>query len=863
MKQRYVWYVYIGLVGIILSCTSVSEVKPMLRNGINTPTATSNSAEKPPKKVIYEPRMFVPVCADANENVKKLLNWVGNLPTRTENRVLSGQFVGHGNEIVADGPGGQWEKYVESLYKVTGKYPAMVSVDYEYANIYSIDELKQANKKLIEHWKAGGLVSINYTARNPFTGGSTRDKNFNGKTLKDLVDPSTQEYVVWHKRLDVIAEALQDLRDAGVVVFWRPMQEMNGTWFWYSTDDYRLVYIDMFEYFKKKGLNNLIWVWSLSEFWTNGVLWARYPGSEYVDIVGNNPYNNEFHMDACYETLANDSRTKDKIFAVTENGWQIDAAFGKNDNRKIIEMIRKNFPNTVWHMNWHDWGDNNKHSIVNNLYAKEFMDDPWIISRDEVDWQGVARKDLPRILVHSEGHYLKTIHDEPFFYLGDTAWEIFHKLNRNEADKYLLDRARKGFNVIQAVLLAEKDGLNTPNAYGDLPLKNLETIDPDITPGDRFEDSKEYDYWDHCDYIINRASQLGLYVGLLPTWGDKVLLKWGPGPEIFNTIEKAYNYGYFVGNRYKNYTNIIWILGGDRRGIDKTNDRREIWRAMAEGIVDGVNEEKTQDGIAKWDAVLMTYHPFGGTSSSQWFHDDIWLDFNMIQTGHSSRDNPMTWEYPASDWEKLPAKPTFDSEPCYEDHPIANKPENGWFDDFDVRKAAWRSVFSGGAGITYGANAIWQMYDPLRDKPNANIRRSWSDSLQLPGASQMIFLKNLLLSRPYFSRVPDPTLVEDIGTSHDRMAATRDANGSWAAIYIPHEQRSVKVKVSALSGEKFHAWWYSPRDGKVYDQNGNIIDKPFNTIDKMDTTFNPPPQKSDWVLILDDVSKNYGIPGKK
>src|SRR3569833_430244 len=59
---------------------------------------------------------------------------------------------------------------------------------------------------------------------------------------------------------------------------------------------------------------------------------------------------------------------------------------------------------------------------------------------------------------------------QPFFWLGDTAWELFHRLNREDADKYLKTRSEQGFTVIQAVVLAELDGQHTPNAYGDKPL---------------------------------------------------------------------------------------------------------------------------------------------------------------------------------------------------------------------------------------------------------------------------------------------------------------------------------------------------------------------------------------------------------
>jgi hypothetical protein len=159
---------------------------------------------------------------------------------------------------------------------------------------------------------------------------------------------------------------------------------------------------------------------------------------------------------------------------------------------------------------------------------------------------------MAQLKVSANKRFLVTTDNKPFFWLGDTAWELFHRLNREEADRYLKNRADKGFTVIQSVVLAELDGLHSPNPYGETP---LEADDP-TKPREA--------YFNHVDYIINKAGELGLYIGLLPTWADKIDKdRWGIGPEIFNT-ENAKWYGRWLGNRYRNTKNIIWILGGDR-----------------------------------------------------------------------------------------------------------------------------------------------------------------------------------------------------------------------------------------------------------------------------------------------------------
>src|SRR5581483_1015563 len=168
-----------------------------------------------------------------------------------------------------------------------------------------------------------------------------------------------------------------------------------------------------------------------------------------------------------------------------------------------------------------------------------------------------AAAPLPRLRVSDNKRFLVTADGRPFFWLGDTAWELFHRLNREEAVIYLDNRAARRFTVVQAVALAELDGLNTPNAYGHRPLRNNDPATPDV------KDGPENDYWDHVDFVVNEAASRGIYVALLPTWGDKWNIDRGAGPEIF-TPQNAETYGRWLGARYRTTSNIIWVLGGDR-----------------------------------------------------------------------------------------------------------------------------------------------------------------------------------------------------------------------------------------------------------------------------------------------------------
>jgi len=173
--------------------------------------------------------------------------------------------------------------------------------------------------------------------------------------------------------------------------------------------------------------------------------------------------------------------------------------------------------------------------------------------------------------VSENQHYVVDENGDPFFWLGDTAWELFHRLDLEEAEHYLSVRAEQGFNLVQAVVLAEQQGLTVPNAYGDLPLIDLDPTRPNEA------------YFEHVDRIVKAANSRGIVVGMLPTWGDKFNKKWGAGPEVF-TPQNAETFGRFLGKRYKD-ASIVWILGGDR--IPEKEEDFAIIEAMAKGLSEG------------------------------------------------------------------------------------------------------------------------------------------------------------------------------------------------------------------------------------------------------------------------------------
>lgn len=455
--------------------------------------------------------------------------------------------------------------------------------------------------------------------------------------------------------------------------------------------------------------------------------------------------------------------------------------------------------------------------------------------------QRSVERRLPRLKVSDNGRFLVTEDGRPFFWLGDTAWELFHRLTREEAARYLDNRAALGFTVVQAVVLAELDGLRTPNAYGHLPLVNDDPTRPAVRPGPR------NDYWDHVDEIVRMANERAIYIGMLPTWGDKWNKKWGIGPEIF-TPQNAEQYGEWLGRRYRE-AGVIWILGGDRPIENETH--REIIRRLARGLRRG-------DGGAH----LITFHPMGGQGSAQYFHDDPWLDFNMRQNGHGA-DFVGRYDQTLADYNRTPPKPVLDGEPIYEDHPINfEATRQGFSVAADVRRALYWDLFSGAFGHTYGHHAVWQMFAPGREPIN-NPLLAWFDAINQPGAAQMRHARALLQSRPFLTRVPDEALiVPDTvaaavpGAGRYRFVATRDERGSYAMIYAP-VGRSFRVRLDKIKGRRVRIWWFNPRDGRAT----LVGEAPASGIRRFITPM--PGEALDWVLVLDAAERGYLPPGSR
>ena len=422
----------------------------------------------------------------------------------------------------------------------------------------------------------------------------------------------------------------------------------------------------------------------------------------------------------------------------------------------------------------------------------------------------------------------------PFFYMADTAWRLFYCADRDMAERYMQKRKAQGFTVFMPVILSEVFGSESEtNPYGQYAL-----IDWDPTrPNEEF--------FRHVDWIVMRARELGLTVGILPAWGEFVgELLYGRGPKCF-TEENAFAYGEFLGKRYRKCPNIIWVLGGDRNPT--SSELVSVWRSMAAGIRKG-------DGGSH----LITYHPaprdeLDCFSSADWLADEDWIDFNMLQTGtRIDRDN---YRLIRRDYLRTgtQAKPVLDGECRYEhshEHFYTKPPTGRRIDAHQVRKAMYNSMLSGAAGHTYGCRCVWNFYISGEEKTR-DTDMDWRQALDLPGAWQIQYMRELLYEKyPFYDLIPDhEERVIAYGQGHGGtyIPAAVHKEGTCLLAYVP-EPIAFGVDLRVLRGPA-RLTWYDVRTGEMIPYSEELL---------TGTQYISPlerPNAPDYVLIAEVASK--------
>jgi len=437
---------------------------------------------------------------------------------------------------------------------------------------------------------------------------------------------------------------------------------------------------------------------------------------------------------------------------------------------------------------------------------------------------GLSSSPFP-LRISADGRHLLDSHSHPFLYHADTAWFLLLNLDLEEADEYLATRRSQGFNAIQ-VMLTGTPGMT--NRLGARPFL-----------GNHDFDQRNEVYFEHVDRVLKRAEQHGLMLAMAPLWISCCRDGWAGKddegqwlPMNVNGPDRCRELGRYLGRRYSQFPNILWILGGDN---DPHESRQEIDQ-LALGLMDTAPDQ------------LRTYHAASSHSSTDAWPDAEWLTVSMVYTyfrGFNkawTKEMPDVYEVSWREYSRPLAKPFFLGESTYEGE------HDAWGSALQARKQAYWVILGGGTGHAYGS-------------PNWRCDRNWREGLQRPGAISLIHWYRLFTSRPWWLLVPDSSqvfLTEGRGefAANDLATAAIASDGSFAVAYLPSD-RTLRLDLNQVNALHCRSWWFDPRNGQAHPA-GEWRRKKRDSFPQPLLT---PPGEGDWALVVEDAAKDWPTPG--
>lgn len=394
-----------------------------------------------------------------------------------------------------------------------------------------------------------------------------------------------------------------------------------------------------------------------------------------------------------------------------------------------------------------------------------------------------AAPSVPPLRASANGRFLIDRDGAPFFWLGDTQW-VLNARPDAEVLATLDDRARRGFTVIQVLVTRNwiRSGPEmvrgherlSADAHGRYPFRDDNLARPD--PG----------YFDRWEWIVREAAKRRLIVAL--HLGEPVRRE-PPWPA--HNPAAAYAYGHRIGARFGGHRNVIYNIGHDMHATEGLGI--DGWRALAEGVADGVNGVDGFDRRADYRTTFMTFHPggFPPYSSSAWFHRDAWIDANGAQAWSAPGE---VWRVIAADYALSPVKPAILVEGSYEGGTEYTRPMTAR----DARQQAWHTYFAGGAGHTYGHNCNWR----------------GCFAIDSEGARAMQHLAAWFGRNAWHRFVPDPAIVAaDAADGEARKLGVRSETGAELHVYFPDPSPAPIRLAAVTAAPRVMLSWFDPRTG--------------------------------------------------
>jgi hypothetical protein len=407
--------------------------------------------------------------------------------------------------------------------------------------------------------------------------------------------------------------------------------------------------------------------------------------------------------------------------------------------------------------------------------------------------------------VSANRQHLEDSTGAPFIVVGDTAWSLVAQLNETDIERYLDDRAVRGFNAIIVNLLEHKFASHAPATVGG--------VQP-FAAGRMFE-VPNAEYFDIAHRAVAAAGRRGISVWLCPAY-----LGWDGGDEgFFKEINAAghdalRNYGRFVGERFKDLPNIVWMLGGD---FAFPTSHRWLGDVLAAGLRDGGARQ------------LMTAHG-GQTAAVETFGDGDWIAVDTVYSYLKDLREPLH-----AARMRRPQRPFVLIESTYEGEHDA-PPEQ-------IRFQAWAAMLSGATGQFFGNNPIWHFDGPTLFK----YEGSWQQALDSVGSRDMARLGAFFRSQPWIELQPaadGQVVTTDTGVA---PVAASSTDGTITIVYVPAHSTGTR-ELLLKSRHANAAQWFDPA-GDASPVIANIDGDAESRL-RVHTPGRNSAGATDWVLVL-------------
>jgi hypothetical protein len=413
----------------------------------------------------------------------------------------------------------------------------------------------------------------------------------------------------------------------------------------------------------------------------------------------------------------------------------------------------------------------------------------------------------------ADNRHLLDQNGAPFLIKEASSWGLIQALSEADAGAYMDSLLQKGFNTLMVSIISYDTRM-----AGSPP--NWQGIPPFTTKWDfsTYNDA----YFAHADRVINMAKDRNMLVLLVPCYlgysGDANQGWWDELLSANNSVAKSQAYGRYLGKRYKDFGNIMWVAGGDNTPASGSELENRLF-----AIMQGIKENDTHLWTAHWN-------------SPSWSTDQPKFASYMDVNGWYAYTEPSPqYVGELNRYRSSGPKMIFQLDQSYETEPQG--------DPATIRRKNYDGLLSGCAGTSFCAGPVWwQFYD-------------WRNAMDTTGTQQAAYTFRLFDTRPWQDLVPDlnsSAITAGRGTygSADYVSAARTASGGTVMAYLP-SSRAVTVDMTSVSGTQANVWWYNPRTGVAT----NVGSYPTTG----SQTFTP--STGDWVLVIDNASLGLGAPG--